>query len=161
MQSKHASLASETALPQGNVIVQAPHTSSAEQGDPSSHIQPMYETALVKDISTPPLQTVPSTVLSRASTRSKSKIAPHFSLGCVASFIVNLRGQALARQSTCLVGSHRPMLFRDVEGAPMKNTNNVNKRPHPVCTLGRARRPREDGPRRWAQKRCYEANQAN
>jgi hypothetical protein len=30
MQSKHASMASKTALPQGNVIVQAPHINIAE-----------------------------------------------------------------------------------------------------------------------------------
>jgi hypothetical protein len=48
MQSKHASLATETALLQGNVIVQAPHTSTTEQGDPSNHIQPMHETVLTK-----------------------------------------------------------------------------------------------------------------
>lgn len=55
MQNKHASLASETALPQGNIIVQAFHISNAEQGNPSSHIQPMHETALARDISMPPL----------------------------------------------------------------------------------------------------------
>jgi hypothetical protein len=44
------------------------------------------------------------------------------------------------------------MLFRDVEGAPTNNTNNGNKHPPPVCVLGRARRPREDGPRRGVTK---------
>jgi hypothetical protein len=58
----------------------------------------------------------------------------------------------LARQSTTSVDPHRPMLSHDVEGAPANNTNNGNKRPHPVCALGWARRPREDGPRRGVTK---------
>jgi hypothetical protein len=75
-QRNHASLASKLALPQGNVIVEVPHTTTAEQGGPSSHMQPMHETILARDTSTPPLQVVPPTVPSRASTRSKSKNAP-------------------------------------------------------------------------------------
>jgi hypothetical protein len=51
-QWKHASLASKTTLPQGNVIVEAPHTTSIEQGSPSSHMQPMHETILARDTST-------------------------------------------------------------------------------------------------------------
>jgi hypothetical protein len=112
----------------------------------------MHETILARDISTPPLQAFPSTIPSCASTRLKSKIASQFSLGAIAPFIANLRGQALARQSTCLVGLRRPMLSSDVEGTPMNNINNVNKRPHPICVLGQAKRPREDGPREGATK---------
>jgi hypothetical protein len=82
-QRNHALLASKMALPQGNVIVEAPHTSIAEQGGPSSHMQPMHETILTRDTSTPPLQVVPPTVPSRASTRSKSKNAPQSNLGHV------------------------------------------------------------------------------
>ena len=140
------------ALAQDNVIVQVPHTSTTKQGGPSSHIQLMHETVLVRDISTLPLQAFSPTIPSRASTRLKSKIASQFSLGVVASFIANLRGQALARQSTCLVDPRRPMLSRDVEGAPMDNINNINKRFHPICALGQARRPREDGPKEGATK---------
>jgi hypothetical protein len=44
------------------------------------------------------------------------------------------------------------MLSRDVGGAPMNNTNNGNKCSPPVHALGRARRPREDGPRRGVTK---------
>jgi hypothetical protein len=44
------------------------------------------------------------------------------------------------------------MLSSDVEGTPMNNINNVNKRPHPICVLGQAKRPREDGPREGATK---------
>jgi hypothetical protein len=44
------------------------------------------------------------------------------------------------------------MLSPKVEGAPMNNTNNGNKRPPPVRALGRARHPREDGPRRGVTK---------
>jgi hypothetical protein len=51
----HALLASKMALAQGNVIVEAPHTSTTELGGPSSHMQPMHETILAKDTSTPPL----------------------------------------------------------------------------------------------------------
>jgi hypothetical protein len=104
MRSNHASLALKMALLQGNVIVEAPHTTTAKQGSPSSHMQPMHETILARDISTPPLQAVPLTVPSHASTRSKSKIAPQISLGPVAPFVANLRGQALARQTTTFVG---------------------------------------------------------
>jgi hypothetical protein len=147
-QRNHASLASKMALPQGNVIVEAPHITTAEQGGPSSHMQPMYETILVRDTSTPPLQVVPPTVPSRASTRSKSKNAPQSSLGPIA----NLRGQALPRQSTTSVGPRRPMLSRDVEGAPTNNIDNGNERFPPIRALGRARRPREDGPRRDVTK---------
>jgi hypothetical protein len=127
-QRNHASLASKMALPQGNVTIEAPHTTTAEQGGPSSHMQPMHETILARDTSTPPLYVVPPTVPSRASTRSKSKNAPQNSLGHVAPFVANLRGQALPRQSTTSVGPRRPMLS-------------------PSRALGRARRPREDGPR--------------
>jgi hypothetical protein len=75
----------------------------------------------------PPLQVVPSTIPSRATTKSKSKNAPQSSLGPVVSFVANLRGQALPRQSTASVGLRRPMLSRDVEGAPTNNTNNGNE----------------------------------
>jgi hypothetical protein len=112
----------------------------------------MHETILARNTSTPPLQVVPPTVPSRASTRSKSKNAPQISLGPVAPFVANLRGQALLRQSTTSVGPLRPMLSPKVEGAPMNNTNNGNKRPPPVRALGRARHPREDGPRRGVTK---------
>jgi hypothetical protein len=44
------------------------------------------------------------------------------------------------------------MLSRDVEGAPLNNTNNGNERPPPIRALGWARRPREDGPRRDVTK---------
>jgi hypothetical protein len=145
-------LASETALPQGNVIAEAPHTTIAEQGGPSSHLQPMHETILARDTSTPPLQVVPSTIPSRASMRSKSKSAPQFSLGPVAPFVANLRGQALPRQSTASMGPRRSMLSSDVEGTPTNNTDNGNKHPPPIRALGRARRPREDGPRRGVTK---------
>jgi hypothetical protein len=37
-QRNHASLASKMALPQGNVIVEAPQTTTAEQGGPSNHM---------------------------------------------------------------------------------------------------------------------------
>jgi hypothetical protein len=47
----HASLASKMALPQGNVIVEVPHTTTAKQGGPSSHMQPMHETILARDTS--------------------------------------------------------------------------------------------------------------
>jgi hypothetical protein len=139
-------------LLQGNVIVEAPHTTTAEQGGPSSHMQPMHETILARDISTPPLQAVLPIVPSCASTISKSKIALQISLGPVAPFVANLRGQALARQSTTSVGPHRPILFCDVEGAPTNNTNIGNKRPPPIRALGRARCSREDGPRRGVTK---------
>jgi hypothetical protein len=115
-------------------------------------MQPMHEAVLAKDISTPPLQAVPPTILSYASTRSKSKIAPQISLSPIAPFVANLRGQASARQSTTFVCLCRPMLSRDVGGAPMNNTNNGNKCSPPVHALGRARRPREDGPRRGVTK---------
>jgi hypothetical protein len=139
-------------LPQGNVIVEAPHTTTAEQGGPSSHMQPMHETILARDTSTPPLQVVPPTVPSRASMRLKSKNAPQSSLGPVAPFVANLKGQALLRQSTTFVGPRRPMLSRDVEGAPTNNIDNGNERLPPIRALGRARRPREDGPRRDVMK---------
>jgi hypothetical protein len=148
----HASLASKMALPQGNVIVEASHITTAEQGGPSSHIQPMHETILARDTFTPPLQVVPPTVPSRATTRSKSKNAPQSSLGPVAPFVANLRGQALPRQSTTSVGPRRPMFSRDVEGAPTNNTDNGNERPPPIRALGQARHPREDGPRRDVTK---------
>jgi hypothetical protein len=148
----HASLASKMALAQRNVIDEVPHTSIIELGGPSNHMQPMHETILAKDTSTPPLQVVPPIVPSRASTRSKSKNAPQSSLGLVAPFVANLRGQALPRQSTTSVGPRRPMLSRDVEGAPTNNTDNSNERLPPIRALGRARRPREDGPRRDVMK---------
>jgi hypothetical protein len=115
-------------------------------------MQPMHETILARDISTPPLQVVPPTVPSRASTRSKSKNAPQSSLGPVAPFVANLRGQALPRQSTIAVGPRRPKLSCDVEGAPTNNIDNGNECLPPICALGRARRPREDGPRRDVTK---------
>jgi hypothetical protein len=108
----------------------------------------MHETILARDTSTPPLQVIPPTVPSRASTRLKSKNAPQSSLGPVAPFVANLRGQALPRQSTTSVGPRRPMLSRDVEGAPTNNIDNGNERLPPIRALRRARRPREDGPRR-------------
>jgi hypothetical protein len=151
-QRNHASLASKMALPQGNVIVEAPHTTTAEQGGPSSHMQPMHETILARDTSMPPLQVVPPTVPSRASTRSKSKNALQSSLGLVAPFVANLRGQALPRQSTTVVAPRRPMFSHDVEGAPTNNIDNGNERLPPICALGWARRPREDGPRRDVTK---------
>jgi hypothetical protein len=140
------------ALPQGNVIVEAPHTTTAELGGPSSYMQPMHKTILARDTSTPPLQVVPPTVPSRASTRSKSKNAPQSSLGLVAPFVANLRGQALPRPSTSSMGPRRPMLSRDVEWAPTNNPNNGNECLPSIRALGRARRPRVDGPRRDVTK---------
>ena len=99
-----ASLASTMALPQGNVIIEAPHTTTIEQGGPSSHMQPMDETILTRDTSTPPLQVVPPTVPSGASTRLKSKNAPQSSLDLIAAFIADLRSQALLRQVVTFVG---------------------------------------------------------
>jgi hypothetical protein len=151
-QRNHASLASKMALSQGNVIVEAPHTTTTEQGGPSSHMQPMHETILARDTSTPPLQVVPPTIPSHASTRSKSKNAPQSSLGPVASFVANLRGQALPRQSTTSVGPRRPMFSRDVEGTPTNNIDNGNECLPPIHALGWVRRPREGGPRRDATK---------
>jgi hypothetical protein len=151
-QRNHASLAAKMALPHGSVIVEVPHTTTAEQGGSSSHMQPMHETIVARDTSTPPLQVVPPTVPSRASTRSKSKNAPQSSLDPVAPFVANLRGQALPRQSTTAVGPRRPMLSRDIEGAPTNNIDNGNERLPPIRALGRARRPRKDGPRRDVTK---------
>jgi hypothetical protein len=145
-------LASKMALPQDNVIVEAPHTTTAEQGGPSSHMQPMHETILARDTSTPPLQVVPPTIPSCASTRSKSKNAPQNSLGLVAPFVANFRGQALPRQFTTSMGPCRPMFSYDVEGAPTNNVDNGNEHLPPIRALGRARRPREDGPRRDVTK---------
>ena len=54
-QRNHTSLASKMALPQGNVIIEAPHITTAEQGGPSSYMQPMHETILARDIFTLPL----------------------------------------------------------------------------------------------------------
>jgi hypothetical protein len=64
-----------------------------------------------------------------------------------------LMGQALPRQSTTFVGPRRPMLSRDVEGAPTNNTDNGNERLPSIRALGRARRPKEDGPRRDVTKK--------
>jgi hypothetical protein len=58
----------------------------------------------------------------------------------------------LPRQSTTVVGPRRPMLSCDVEGAPTNNIDNGNERLPPIHALGRARRPREDGPRRDVMK---------
>jgi hypothetical protein len=44
------------------------------------------------------------------------------------------------------------MLSRDVEGASTNNIDNGNERLPPIRALGRARRPREDGPRRDVTK---------
>jgi hypothetical protein len=123
-------------------------------------MQPMHETILARDTSTPPLQVVPPTIPSRASTRSKSKNAPQSSLGPVAPFVANLRGQALPRQSTTSVGPRRLMLSRDVEGAPMNNIDNGNERLPPIRALRRARRPREDGPRRDVTKQTKQIKSA-
>jgi hypothetical protein len=159
-QRNHASLASKMALPQGNVIIKASHTTIAEQGGPSSHMQPMHETILAKNTSTPPLQVVPPTIPSCASMRSKSKNAPQSNLDPVAPFVANLRGQALPRQFTTSVGLCRPMLSCDVEGAPTNNTDNGNERLPPIRALGRARRPREDGPRRDVTKQTKQIKSA-
>jgi hypothetical protein len=107
---------------------------------------------LARDTSTPPLQVVPPTIPSRASTRSKSKNAPQSSLGPIVPFVANLRGQALPRKSTTSMGPRRPMLSRDVEGAPTNNTDNGNEHLPPIRALRRARRPREDGLRRDVMK---------
>ena len=40
----------------GNVIVEVPHTITAEQGGPSNHKHPIHKTILARNISTPPLQ---------------------------------------------------------------------------------------------------------
>jgi hypothetical protein len=58
----------------------------------------------------------------------------------------------LARQSTTSVGPRRLMLSRDIEGALTNNTNNGNKCLLLIHALGRARRLREDGPRRGVTK---------
>jgi hypothetical protein len=115
-------------------------------------MQPMHETILARDTSTPPLKVVPPTVPSYATTRSKSKNAPQSSLGVVAPFVATLRGQALPRQSTTSVGLRKPMLSRDVEGAPTNNTDSGSEHPPLIHILGHARRPREDGPRRNVMK---------
>jgi hypothetical protein len=120
----------------------------------------MHKTILARDTSMPPLQVVPPTAPSCASTRSKSKDAPQNSLGPVASFVANLRGQALPRKSTTSVGPRRPMLSCDVEGAAKNNPNNGNKCPPPIRALGRARRPKEDGPRRDVTKQTKQIKSA-
>ena len=124
-------------------------------------MQPMHETILARDTSTPPSQVVPPTVPSRASTRSKSKNTPQSSLGPVASFVANLRGQALPKQSTIFVGPCRPMISRGVEGAPTNNANNGNRRLFPIRALGWARCPRKDhGPRRNVTKQTKQIKNA-
>jgi hypothetical protein len=123
-------------------------------------MQPMHETILIRDTSMPPLQVVPPTVPSRATMRSKSENAPESSLDPVAPFVANLKGQSLPRQSTTSVGLRRPMLSRDVERTPTNNTDNGNEHPPPIRALGRARRPREDGPRRDVTKQTKQIKSA-
>jgi hypothetical protein len=52
------------------------------------------------------------------------------------------------------------MLSRDVEGAPTNNIDNGNERLPPIRALGRARRPREDGPRRDVTKQTKQIKSA-
>ena len=153
-------LASKKALLQGNVIVEAPHTTTIEQGAPSSHIQPMHETILARDTSMPPLQVIPPIVPSRTSTRLKPKNVPQSSLGHVAPFIANLRGQALPRQSTTSVGPYRSMISRGIEGASTNSADNGNERLLPICALRWARCPREDGPSRNVTKQTKQTKDA-
>jgi hypothetical protein len=66
----------------------------------------------------------------------------------------------LPRQSTTAVGPCRPMLSRDIEGAPTNNIDNGNEHLPPIRALGRARRPREDGPRRDVTKQTKQIKSA-
>ena len=109
-------------------------------------MQPIHETILARDISTPPLQVVPLTIPSHASTRLKSKNATQSSLDPVAAFVADLRSQALRRQSTAFVGRDRLMLSCGVEGTPTNNEDNGNEHLPPARALGRARWLRDDGP---------------
>jgi hypothetical protein len=107
------------------------------------------------------LKAVPPTVPSFTSTKEKSKIPSQFSLDHVASFIADLKGKVVATHSTCVGGPYRPMLFLNLEGAPTNNISNVKRRPHPLCTLGRARRSREDGFERRATRKTKRLKKAD
>jgi hypothetical protein len=53
------------------------------------------------------------------------------------------------------------MLSPDIEAAPTNNPNDGNKRPPPIRALGRARHPREDGPRRGVTKQTKRIKSAS
>jgi hypothetical protein len=118
LECKHATLMSQMALAQGNVLIQASHAANAKQNNHSTHIQPVCPISHTRDTSTPPLKAVPPTIPSRTSTKGNSTISSQFSLGHVASFVADLRGKAAATRSTCVTGPSRPTLFLDVEGTP-------------------------------------------
>jgi hypothetical protein len=52
------------------------------------------------------------------------------------------------------------MLSHDVEGAPTNNIDNGNEHLPPIRARGRARRPREDGPRRDVTKQTKQIKSA-
>ena len=52
------------------------------------------------------------------------------------------------------------MLSRNIEGAPTNNTDNGNEDLLPICALGQARHPREDGPRRDVTKQTKQIKSA-
>ena len=58
------------------------------------------------------------------------------------------------------MGPCRPILARDVEGAPTNNTDNGNERLLSIHALGWARRPRKDGPRRNVTKKTKQIESA-
>jgi hypothetical protein len=113
---KYVALDSQIALPYGNVLAQAPHATYAERGSHSTHIQPMHQSALAKDTSTPPLKVVPAIIPFCTSTKGKSKISSRYNLDHVTIFVANLRGKASATHSTNMTGRFKLTLSLTLKG---------------------------------------------
>jgi hypothetical protein len=81
-------------------------------------------------------------------------------LGHVAPFIANVRKKAVAMHPSCVAGPCRPTLSLVVEKALVNNIKDAKRRPHPICTLRRARHSREDGYRRRATRKTKRLKKA-
>jgi hypothetical protein len=89
-------------------------------------------------------ETSSPTVLSYTSTKEKSKIPSHFSLGYVAPFVANLREKAAATCVPTEMDPSGPTLSLNVEGTPINNVNDVERCPYSMRLLKRAKRSKED-----------------
>jgi hypothetical protein len=58
------------------------------------------------------------------------------------------------------MGSSRPTLSLNVAGTPTNNINDIERRLHLMCTLGRVRRSREDGSERFIRRKTKRLKKA-
>jgi hypothetical protein len=92
--------------------------------------------------------------------KAKSKAPSQFTLDHVAPFVADLRSNVVAPHPTCIGEPYRMALPLDVQGTFQNNKYNAERHPRPMCTLGQARRPKEEGSEKCATKMAKKLKKA-